>query len=266
MSKVLKFLIVAMLMTVSIFAKEPLKTYKEGQKLYVWAVNGMNFREEGKSDGKVISLLSYGTEVEVMGQSDKVEYTYVLKNPSKSYYSEGSNLPKPVTLNGYWLKVRVGDTTGYVFDKLLLSYEPYLGMNSDNRQYFINYLARNLKLQLVNDELKVTKETEDGDDYYYNSYKQLYLSKDSKNKVILDDSDGYDIDTVWHRGSITIGNMSFQEGLVFFTAIMKSSVKDYYYDYKEDTKFEYELDEVSNGASLNKIQNGVNFEWAYYPD
>ncbi len=47
---------------------------------------------------------------------------------------------------------------------------------------------------------------------------------------------------------------------------MKSSVKDYYYDYKEDTKFEYELDEVSNGASLNKIQNGVNFEWAYYPD
>lgn len=67
-----------------------------------------------------------------------------------------------------------------MFDKLLLSYEPYLGINSDNKQYFINYLVRNLKLQLVNDELKVTKETEDGDDYYYNSYKQLYLSKDSK--------------------------------------------------------------------------------------
>ena len=65
MSKVLKFLIVAMLMTVSIFAKEPLKTYKEGQKLYVWAVNGMNFREEGKYDGKVISLLPYGTEAKV---------------------------------------------------------------------------------------------------------------------------------------------------------------------------------------------------------
>lgn len=94
-----------------------------------------------------------------------------------------------------------------------------------------------------------------------------YIFQKIQNKLILDDSDGYDIDSVWHRGSITIsGNMSFQEGLVFFTAIMKSSVKDYYYEYKEDTKFEYEFDEVSNGASLNKIQNGVNFEWAYYSD
>lgn len=66
--KILRVLMMVIIISFQFVQKEPLKSYKEGQKLYVWAINGMNFREEPKPDGKIISLLPYGAEIEVMKQ------------------------------------------------------------------------------------------------------------------------------------------------------------------------------------------------------
>lgn len=108
---------------------------------------------------------------------------------------------------------------GYIFDKLCLTYKPYLAVKIYNEQYLINYLVKNLKIQLVNDEIEVKKESDSSNDYYYSIYKQSYLSKESKNQLSLYDSNGYAYNTVRNSGSVIIENMSFQEALVFFLVL-----------------------------------------------
>jgi len=86
-----------------------------------------------------------------MTRSSKIEYIYNFQVPKK--YKENEQ----ITLNGYWLKIKVGDKVGYIFDKLCLTYKPYLAVKIYNEQYLINYLVKNLKIQLVNDEIEVKK-------------------------------------------------------------------------------------------------------------
>lgn len=258
--KILRVLMMVIIISFSICAKEPLKSYKEGQKLYVWAINGMNFREEPKPDGKIISLLPYGAEIEVMKQSSKIEYIYNFQVPKK--YKDNEQ----ITLNGYWLKIKVGDKVGYIFDKLCLTYKPYLAVKIYNEQYLINYLVKNLKIQLVNDEIEVKKESDSSNDYYYSIYKQSYLSKESKNQLSIYDSNGYAYNTVRNSGSVIIENMSFQEALVFFLVLFQPSEKDFYYTYKDGKELTYELNEIPNNATISKLQNSVKFEWDYLAD
>lgn len=126
-----KLLITLIFLSSLAFGKE----YKEGDVLYVWARNGVNLRETPSSTGKVIEVLKYGSEVEVLSQSEKIKFAYEYLQPLKKY--DGENEIKPLTLHGYWIKIKVGDKVGYTFNKLLLEYEPYNAYNfSDGSDYF----------------------------------------------------------------------------------------------------------------------------------
>ena len=80
-----------------------IRNYSLGQTLHVLAIKGLNLRDRPHGD-KVVKALPYGSLVMVAEQPNQ-DYPYEVDG-----------------IKGFWVKVRVGETTtGYVFDGFLSS-------------------------------------------------------------------------------------------------------------------------------------------------
>lgn len=77
------------------------KIYKPGSKLYVHALQGLSLRANSDLKAKVIVVVPFGAEVEV------------IPDPEPKVVITNSNIP------GSWVKVKHGTNIGYLFDGFL---------------------------------------------------------------------------------------------------------------------------------------------------
>lgn len=247
MNKILKVMLVVII-SFTCFAKE----YKEGDTLYVWANSGMNFRKTPSPTGEIIMPLKYGTRVEVIKQDKRIPFSYPLfKN------KEGV---EAFILKGHWLKVRVGEKEGYVFDKLLLKYPT---CDYFNKEYVINYFKKNFGVRLVEDKLE---EVKDEEDEIYNIYTMRYASKDEKTVINFDISNGYDYYSVHDIGSITVSDMEFDEAILFLSTF--KGPEENYLDTMEikEGYIYYDPTGIPSDASICKEGNEITLNWAILAD
>jgi hypothetical protein len=229
-------------------------TPKEDSILYVWAVHGINLRSNPSLTSPPIKKLPYGTALVVMPQDAKrVAHQFDLFASDKiSELSSESSKKQPVMLNGYWLKVKVAKTEGYVFDKLLLDRVPM-----KRNEELEDYMIRAFKL----DHIKEKKERKMEEGETYSIFYKTFSSK--KNNIVLkmesEESNGF-------GGSVSLPGFSFEQGILFFSALLPPI--SYNFEYKSDDSFEYLLDEAGNGSSayLKKTKKGVDFNWFYILD
>ncbi len=97
--------------------------YKIGDKLYIWARNGINLRKGPGTKYTVIKSLAFGDSVIIL---DSCRETYnVNAIPSATFIQDPKQVADPLILKGHWVKVTI-DTmhTGYVIDQYLLPLKP----------------------------------------------------------------------------------------------------------------------------------------------
>jgi len=107
--------------------------YKTGDQLFVWAKSGLNMREGPSTDFSKIKKLNYGEKVEVVDKNPKtksLDLTILKKSKKHNQF----------ILMGHWIKVKIGNTEGYVFDGYL-SRLPVMKMKEtkDNKPYFEDF-------------------------------------------------------------------------------------------------------------------------------
>jgi hypothetical protein len=99
--------------------------YQAGDTLWTWAPSGLSFRSAPGIKSKVMEVLPFGTSVVALENRDQNKNTYSIEiftgiNDQKTdeeIAEEGSE--SDFTLHGHWIKVKVGEKTGYVFDGYL---------------------------------------------------------------------------------------------------------------------------------------------------
>ena len=112
--------------------KEIFDTRFDTKKYFVTMRSRFSLRSEKNKDGKSLLYLDISDKFTrprlktniYMKQSSKIEYIYNFQVPKK--YKDNEQ----ITLNRYWLKIKVGDKVGYIFDKLCLTYKPYLAVKT----------------------------------------------------------------------------------------------------------------------------------------
>jgi hypothetical protein len=88
--------------------------FQEGKKLYVAPTTGINLRAMPTQQAPVLAKLRYNTLVTVVADTVPAEPLQV----KVSNFNNGL-----LSLQGHWVKVRVGKTTGYVFDGMLSQFK-----------------------------------------------------------------------------------------------------------------------------------------------
>lgn len=245
-----RIIVILIFLSTSILATN----YSIGDTLYVWARNGVNLRETPSMQGKVIEVLKYGVKIEIVNQDEKKNYNYEYLLPAKKY-DYNNNKIKPLSLNGYWIKVKVGEKTGYTFNKLLLEYEPYNAYNfNDNSEYFSVYLQKVFKLEEL--KMEITEVDKDEKELYdINKYfKQIYSSKYSKNSFKTDYKDY----------CLIIENISFEEAVVIASVLKKPNDYIDYFKNIEGKEFTYSIEgHPKNRLTIEKVGNGAKISWYY---
>lgn len=104
----------------------------QGASAFVWAKSGLTLRDAGSPDGKEITVIPYGTRVEVVPGT----YTGVFNVPALPEVVNEASHSQPWQLSGNYTQVRFGEHTGYVFDPYLLPYETpaYDSAPADNQE------------------------------------------------------------------------------------------------------------------------------------
>lgn len=254
---VLVKILTLLLFTGFAYAKEP----QEGDKVYVWAKNGTNFRDNPGINSNIISTLPYGTLVEVLSQDKKIPYSFQYFFKDKEDRNSNDNV---ISFEGYWLKVKINNKIGYIFNKLLLPYPPF-SVDLNDESYFINYFRKVFSLNLIEHEYTEKTYNEYGDNFIYPVYTHIYADKNNKNIVNLENKNGFNIDTIYYGGFIKISKMDLEEAILFFTYIMKAEAR-WGYSYEKNKYFEFCLNGIPNTGIINFLKDGVSFEWAYMPD
>lgn len=114
-----------------------IESYKKGDTLHVWAMNGLNLRTKPNVKSATIAFLPFDEIVVVVDSA--------LRNVPYSSIDAG-----PFKINGFWVKVISGTKIGYVFDGYLSKFkankgydEAYLkkvfGVNSSKMKTAVNW-------------------------------------------------------------------------------------------------------------------------------
>lgn len=103
-----------------------INSYSLGDRLVVWAKSGLNLREGPNIQSKVISKIVFGETV--IAQEGKRQYESSNNITDKQTLANGKSYL--VTLSGKWLKVKINDLEGYLFDAYLstIKYEANTSM------------------------------------------------------------------------------------------------------------------------------------------
>lgn len=250
-------IILFILIVASSFGNETYKSYKEGEKLYVWVKNGLNLRKEPNLNSESIGLLEYGTEITVLTQNNKVYYEYPFIEVNNINFEENSS-KKPIFLKGYWIKIKSKNSSGYVFSGLLLKYKPYRALNFYEEVYLSNYFQEMFKMNFIKDDIwevdSYTKELYGCS----KGYSQLFQSTNKDNLLELNTEE---------LNKIEISNMSFQEALVFFILILPPAEGKFVNIYEAEKTITYQipLGHPKSGATILEKGNKIYFDWMIVP-
>lgn len=111
--------------------------YQVGDKLYVWAKNGLNIRKGHSSKSSRLGTISFGDSVRVV---EKTQYNYNAIGVTNSDRSQ--NLDN-IILYGNWVKVENSNgQIGYVIDQYLIRIRPYLPAKELNSSLYLKELNR----------------------------------------------------------------------------------------------------------------------------
>lgn len=147
-----------MFLSIMPMSAKAIGTYKAGDKLYVWAKSGLTVREKADVKSSKKTWLKFGSLVTVQAEGLK-------KTAFETIEFKGFKI------KGYWVKIKSGNTEGWVFDGYLSSLkvptptEPK-GMSAD-RDILDAYYSNTSKRKGGRKELKKSS----GD---YDYYEQLY--------------------------------------------------------------------------------------------
>jgi|GEM_PF-2484903 len=92
--------------------------YKTGDRLYIWALNGLKLRPSPSADNKHIKILQKGTSIKVLEKTDisHNEMLDIERDPAAPEL-----IYEPVELKGHWVRVITEQNdTGYIIDNYLL--------------------------------------------------------------------------------------------------------------------------------------------------
>ncbi len=109
-------------------ARQTVDICQTGDVLYVWAKTGLNLRQEPSIHSKRLSILLPGSEVKVLGFTQK---RFAIKSLCATEDEQN-----PYIIKGNWILVQVGDIQGFVLDTYLLPIQtPKAGVSM--KQYLI---------------------------------------------------------------------------------------------------------------------------------
>jgi len=189
-------LIFSMLFTQPLQAKTTVDICQTGDVLYVWAKTGLNLRQEPTIHSKRLTILLPGSEVKVLGFTQK---RFAIKTLRAT-----DDEQNPFVIKGNWILVQVGDIQGFVLDTYLLPIQtPKAGVSM--KQYLIE---RSEKVAA----LGTTEE-----DY-------SFFAQAENNMSIQYESGEY-----YQNITVTIPEFSIEDGFVFynyFNNIQGRSVTD----------------------------------------
>ncbi|TKB95963.1 SH3 domain-containing protein [Pedobacter cryophilus] len=106
--KITIFCIILFIFSFKINAAE---NYKIGDQLFVASSKGLNLRLSSSLDSKIIKTLVFGSKVEIID-------TKISEIPFSLFVDDFWD-HKGIELKGFWVKVKSGDSEGYVFDGIL---------------------------------------------------------------------------------------------------------------------------------------------------
>jgi len=177
-------LLVLLLFPISIYSQ---RNYAIGQKVYCWAVNGLNLREAPSKNSTKILKVPYLSYVSVIDTIKGDVFVDTL-NKDQNY---------PLIIHGNWLKVSFEDKVGFVFDGYLSRLKPQMC-----NEYFSNILFKSVDTILYFDTV------------VYKSCYELYKSKNgSFYKHIYEDG-------CWSHHYF-FSKFSFEEGVMLMAETFK---------------------------------------------
>lgn len=109
--------------------------YKKGDKVFVWAISGLNVRKIASPKSQVYYTLDYGKSVEIIDDNIK-KVPFELNTPKKD------TVKGNFKLKGHWVKVKLNDLEGYVFDAYLSKMPPFKKNDNNLFEYRNDYLER----------------------------------------------------------------------------------------------------------------------------
>lgn len=135
-----KILPVLFIFIIGVFPDKTLgaENYKAGDKLYVAPTTGVNIRELPDVKAPILANLTFNTVVLVMGDSLPVHPFRILVNN----FDSGK-----LALQGHWVKVKSGKTTGYIFDGMLSRFKGLqVGNQNDDAHFALLFGKPTLKI------------------------------------------------------------------------------------------------------------------------
>lgn len=178
-------------------AKQTVDICETGDVLYVWAKTGLNLRQEPSIHSKRLTILLPGSEVKVLGFTEKRFSIKTLRATDDE--------ANPFVIKGNWIFVQVGDIQGFVLDTYLLPIQaPKAG--------------ESMKHYLISMSEKVSDlGTEDSDEYSFSA------------QAVRNISIQYESGEYYQNITVTIPEFSIEDGFIFynfFNNIQGRSVTD----------------------------------------
>ena len=165
--------------------------YKIGDSLFVWA-SSLNIRETPNSQARIVGKVAFGESVRILEDSlEKVPFVYVAQKAKKM---EGSEQSKAYRIKGFWVKVEVRETVGFVFDGYLSKLPP-ITLGEDKFGRLESWALKDLKLK---SKKVADKKSESAWTEYFGA----------KNQVVV--RIGHTDKTSFRE--VRINNISFEEG------------------------------------------------------
>lgn len=204
------------LLFLSQIAQAQQSRFKEGETLYVWALNGLNMRKLPDAKSEKIAALPYGEKVIV-----QANIGIIVAHEVEEF--------KDFKVKGVWLLVKYGDKEGFVFDGYLsrlvapekgatYSIDFYVEKNyiETGKPSFANFVNSNSIVTITEKEYK---DYSKGDGFYSHFY-----SNDIQ-KIISESEDA-------NGSEILFDNSSLYEGYIF----AKTIFSDFDFQYDKTTK------------------------------
>jgi len=197
-----------------------ISNYKFGDTLYVWAKAGLNMRVSAAANASVIEKLPYGKQV-IIADHDIGKASFSVKVFNESGF----------VLQGFWVKVNMGDKSGYVFDAYLSRLAPLKIIESNGYKRYeseLEYFEREFEVQKTpTDKSENVGGNPDSEPLITDVYESIYGITIKK----------------WDSGSankieIEISELSFEEGYV---------LANMFYDFEN---FNKEIVEYNNPKKL----------------
>ncbi len=109
--------------------------YKKGEKVFIWAISGLKVRKAASIQSQAFHTFNYGVLVEIIDDNIK-------KEPFEMNTPKEDTVKGNFKLKGHWVKVKLNDIEGYVFDAYLSKMPPFKKNGNNGFESENEYLAR----------------------------------------------------------------------------------------------------------------------------